>query len=129
MTRVYVAASQHEYQRARKAMFELRFAGCTVSHDWTLEVEAHRFIKPSEDQLFEYALSDYRGVAECDVLLVLTPEREDWGKGMWTELGIALDRFKRCIVTGPGRDSNVFTRMAERYETDQDGVEAIIAAL
>jgi hypothetical protein len=126
VTRVYVAASQHEYKRARAAMFELRFAGCTITHDWTLEVEAHRYIEPSEVELQRYALADYRGVVDCDVLLVLTPERPDWGKGMHTELGIALDRHRRIVVTGPGRCSNVFMYLCERYATDQDGIDAIV---
>jgi hypothetical protein len=122
--RVYVAASQHEYKRARAAMFELRFAGCTISHDWTLEVG--NYPATSDDQKHEAAIADYRGVVECDVLLVLTPEREDWGCAMYTELGIALDRFKRCIIVGPQRERNIFAYLCERYVTDQDGIDAIV---
>lgn len=127
MKKVYVAASQHDYLRARYAMSELKLAGFTITHDWTVEVEEHRDRPGSDDELYEAAQLDFRGVVDCDVLLVLTPVRQDWGCAMWTELGIALDRLKRCIITGPQRDRNIFARFGERYEYDRDGIDCIIA--
>lgn len=127
--KAYVAASQYDLYRARWAMDELRLAGVTISHDWTAEVEGNLGRVPDEDEMREAALNDYRGVVAADVLLVLTPVRRDWGCALWTELGIALDRHKRVIIVGPQRNRNIFARLCETYETDSDGVDAVIGML
>ncbi len=123
--RVYVAASQHDWQRARDVMDACTRAGHTVSHDWTCEVEDHLTRPATEGELYRYATVDKRGVGRADVLLALTPERADWGCALWTELGFALARHMRCIVTGPRRDANIFSRLCERYETDAEGLDAL----
>lgn len=125
--KVYVAASQHEYQRARKAMFELRFAGCEITHDWTVEVGD--FPATTDDDRYEAARADFIGVVQADVILLLTPDRPDWGCAMYTELGIGLALDRRCIIVGPQRDRNIFAYLCERYETDQDGIDAIVEAM
>lgn len=51
---------------------------------------------------------DRAGVQTAHIVLCLTPDRKDWGRGMWSELGMGIVLGKRCIVTGPGRDWNVF---------------------
>ena len=128
--KAYVAASQYDLHRARWAMDELRLAGIDITHDWTQEVESNAGKTITDDECREAALNDYKGVVNCDVLLVLTPVRRDWGCAMWTELGIALDRHRRIVVVGPQRNRNIFGRvLCETYETDAEGVDAIVGML
>lgn len=120
--RIYVAASQHDWQRARDAMASLRTFGHTITHDWTGEVEHHAAIAPREDELRLYAEQDFEGVRSCDAILALTPPWKSWGCGLWTELGIALAMGKLCIVTGPRCDANIFARLCTRVGTDLEGL-------
>lgn len=97
----------------------LKRLGCSITHDWTLEGFDH---EPTEAELRTYADLDIDGVRRADVLLVLTPERHDWGCGMWAELGIATALGKRIIVAGPQRDRCIFALKATRVESDIEGV-------
>ena len=124
--RVYVAASQHDWLRARRVMRDLEAAGLTVSHDWTIQVEEHLGQDPDEDTKRWCAEMDYQGVRDADALLVLTPLWKQWGAGLWTELGIALAMGKLIVVTGPRRDSNIFTQLAVRVSSDQDGIMTLV---
>lgn len=122
--RIYVAGSQHDWPRARHVMDELTRRGHVISHDWTCEVEDHATTPATPEELIHYAKLDLAGVQTAHIVLCLTPERKDWGRGLWTEMGIGLALNKRVIVTGPGRDWNIFASLCERYSTDEEGIGA-----
>jgi hypothetical protein len=126
--RVYVAAAQEDWPRARAAMHVLRAAGCIITADWTDEVESHVGAPATTAQLREYGRRDRDGVRSAHIVLCLTPDSKDKGCGLYGELAIGVDRGKRVIVTGPNRDRSIFAHLeeAERYETDLEGVAACL---
>lgn len=123
---VYVAAAQEDYKRARAAMTLLRYLGCNITHDWTREVEEHADAPATPVELARYACLDREGVTAAEVVLVLSPNTKDKGCGVWAELGIAVAQAKRVVITGPLRDRCIFGAFATKYETDLEGVLALV---
>jgi hypothetical protein len=118
---VYVASSQHEHARAQAVMARARAAGCTVTHDWTVEVTTTPATTDAER--YDAACADHMGVVDADAIIVLGPERKDWGCAMWTELGIALAMGKLCIVVGGER--NIFSHLCIRALNDDVALQIL----
>lgn len=125
-TRVYVAAAQEDYLRARAAIELITKLGGVVTHDWTYEVEVSRDRPPSPAERATYARLDLDGVHSADVVLCLTPETPAHGCGLYAELGMGVALRKRVIVTGTLRARCIFAELAEMYRTDVEGVAACL---
>lgn len=98
--------------------------GHVISHDWTIEVEEHASTPATHEELQVYAKMDRAGVQTAHIVLCLTPDRDDWGCALWSELGMGVVLGKRVIVTGALRDRNIFASLCERYATDEEGIGA-----
>lgn len=108
--KAYVATKFEEASLAKSTMRALEALGHTVTHDWTNE-NADGL---SGDALTAYlrgcAERDVKGVVDCDVFVLLNHPN---GKGMFTELGIAIALKKRIIVVQRGLSSNIFLFLSE----------------
>lgn len=105
-------------------MEKLKAVGHEITHDWTVHEDGDR----KGEELLEFfrkcAYEDFEGVANCDMVLLLNHEH---GKGMFTEMGIALALGKPVIVTDVNKANNIFFRLPGIYvlETVDEAVDFI----
>jgi nucleoside 2-deoxyribosyltransferase len=124
VTRIYVAASSRELDRAERVMNELRKWGFEISHDWIPGVRdamAAGIEEAKADDTFAFAaaFADLRGVADADVLVFLAPTATS--KMAWAEFGYALALNIPCIVAHDDRDKrnqSIVTRLAHQHCED-----------
>lgn len=108
----------------RWAMREVIAAGCVITLDWLAEVEAAGV---SDDGLNDcdrrrYARADLDAIDRADVVWLLAAP---YGRGSWVELGYALSRQKRVIVSGPEARRSIFCALAIERATDNLGLECL----
>ena len=101
MTRVYVAGSSREMERAESAMTLLRSHGVEVAYDWCA---AMRRDGPDSEMLRPALVAGLRtalaAVRRSEVLWLLDPEQPT--TGAWCELGYAAGLGTvEIIVSGP----------------------------
>jgi len=103
--KVYVATKFEEATLAKRTMEALEVDGHSITHDWTGENSSGKEGEELRKYLLKCALADLNGVKDCDVLILLNHPH---GKGMFTELGMALAFGKKVIVYAPERANNIF---------------------
>lgn len=96
--KIFVAGKFEEKERVRRAMTFLKSKGHEITCDWTqatlegltdIELRAH---------YRKHARIDMQGVEEAELFVLLLHEH---GKGLWTELGMALMKHIPVIVSQP----------------------------
>ena len=97
MNKVYVAGSYADRENIRKMIELLEFNRFEITENWTW----HESVE--EEKKEEYAKRDFRGVAQCDVFILVIPPKASPGK--YTELGMALAWNKFIIAIGNPGDS------------------------
>src|SRR5258708_6108728 len=105
--KVYVASAFAYFARTRVVQVLARARGHGGSCGWTQKVgkfESDGAVPVSRAR--ESAEADIRGVADADVLIVLSPvaSRKDLGCGMWVEMGMALARGIPVVISGGQKD-------------------------
>ena len=95
--KIYVASAFGNQVAVREAQARLRDRGATITHDWTRE-DASEATGAVQDYLTECADNDFRGIEECDVLILL--DHPDC-RSAYCEVGIALGLGKHVIVVSP----------------------------
>lgn len=95
--RVYVASSFHRKQDVRAMQIALCQAGHEITVDWTPEDATGMHGKELYDYMQRAAEVDLRGVEEAHAIVVI---HDDRGRGMATELGIAIARGILVVVVG-----------------------------
>jgi nucleoside 2-deoxyribosyltransferase len=108
--KAYVASKFEEAPLASDVMRELEALGHIITHDWTNENADGLSGGALTTYLRECAERDVKGVVDCDVLVLLNHPH---GKGMFTELGIAIARKKRIIVVQRSLSNNIFLFLSE----------------
>jgi hypothetical protein len=103
--KVYVATKFEQATYAKKTMEALESAGHTITHDWTGENSDGMEDDVLKQYLVRCANSDLNGVKDCDVLLLLNHQH---GKGMFTELGMAIAFDKKVVVVDAWKAHNIF---------------------
>lgn len=127
MTRVYIAASSDEINRAERWSAWLRVRGADVVSTWPACVRAVGAANPhdaSRGQRRSWSGGCLLEVATCDVLWLLVPA-VGHGRGAYAELGAAHALNKRLVASGDVLQS-VFTAQAEEFHTDAEAAMAII---
>jgi hypothetical protein len=112
--KVYVAAKFEAKEAARTAMAALVSAGHEITHDWTAHEEPAlpgdgSLTDAQRDFFRDCAADDFTGVFEADVLVLLNHEH---GKGMFTEMGIALAYGMPVFVVDIAKARNIFFHAA-----------------
>jgi nucleoside 2-deoxyribosyltransferase len=131
MTRVYVAASSREYERARRAMRMLEARGGKVAIDWTLPVEQlaqHRCSTAdmSDGYAREAAEKNLLALRDSKALLFLAPQTIS--RDSWVELGFALALGIPVAVGGDAARHSISTRLVPRFETDEEAIDWLLDA-
>jgi hypothetical protein len=103
--KIYVATKFEQAAYAKKVMEALESAGHSITHDWTGEVSEGKEEDELKQFLLKCASADFEGVRNCDLLLLLNHQH---GKGMFTELGMALAFNKKVIVIDGWKANNIF---------------------
>lgn len=122
--KIYVATKFEDGPFAKKVMESLQSAGHSITHDWTGESSAGKEGEELKQYLLKCATWDLEGVVSCDALILLNHPH---GKGMFTELGIALALRKPVIVVKPGVANNIFFHLPEcrTVETVGEAIELV----
>ena len=89
MSKVYVASSLLNKERAAHVMNIFRNHGAEVTHDWTTHGQVF-----SEEELRKYGEDEYRGVVDSNVLFFIQPGRS----GAHVELGIGIALNKTIVI-------------------------------
>ena len=131
MTRVYVAASSREYERARRAMRVIEARGAKVAIDWTFPVEQlsqHRCSTAdmSDGYAREAAEKNLLALRDSTALLFLTPQTIS--RDSWVELGFALALGLDVAVAGSAACHSISTRLAPRFATDEEAIAWLLDA-
>lgn len=122
---IYVAGKFEAKEEVRRVQNLLIDGGHTISSDWTQESTEGLEGEALQAYLAECAVKAVNGVLECDVMVLLTHEL---GKGMYTELGLAIAYGRVVYVVG--RTRNIFYNLPQDYGIKIFGtVEAAISAL
>lgn len=112
--KIYVAAKFEEGPLAHETMEKLKSMGHLITHDWTKENDSGL----SGAELAKYrnkcAMADVNGVRDADLLFLINHPN---GKGMFTELGIALAHKKPVIVVDRSKANNIFLHITEPGES------------
>lgn len=122
--RIYVASKFENTTEVWEAMNLLRGMGHTITHDWTHENPGDRKGGDLAVFLAECAQKDMDGVETADALLVINHPA---GKGMWTEMGMAIAWGIPVFFCCPERAYNIFTELpgVEKFATIAEAVTAI----
>lgn len=87
----YIASKLENFEQVQYLRDMLNKQGWTHTYDWT----QHGSVKTvSTEILKEVAEKEFQGVADADVVIVLTPQ----GRGTHVELGIALALGKKVFI-------------------------------
>jgi hypothetical protein len=118
---IYVAAASAEIDLAERCMAELRRHGWRITADWCAEM---RNAGPDHGlphwRQQHHTRADLAGVAEADVLWLLSAAPGTETRGAWVELGYALRGNGRIVVSG---EQSLFTSLAhERFETHEEAL-------
>jgi hypothetical protein len=94
--KVYVAGASAEILRAEAFVKRLRAAGFEITFDWPAMIRSVGSANGglTDDQRNDASYHALAGVDECEVLVLLVPEKPSIG--CWVELGYA---FQGCIDT------------------------------
>lgn len=119
--KIYIATKYTSKRRAKKLMKQVRGAGHSITVDWT---KTDQKVENNENSLSEIATMDAIGVSDADALLLLTTKHG--GRGMYTELGIAIARKIPTIVIGRHLN-NIFYFMPEcvRVKNNKEALKAL----
>ncbi len=89
--RFYIASKLENFSQVQYVRDRLEEHGWTHTYDWT----QHGSVKTvSTEILKDVAEKEFNGVADADVVIVLTPQ----GRGTHVELGIALALGKKVFI-------------------------------
>lgn len=128
--RVYVAGASAEVMLVRGYMARLRAAGITITHDWTDDVVALGADASvlTREQRLSIAARDLAAIDAADVFWLLAPTLPTRSTGCWVELGFALRaaRRPRVLVSGEGASVCVFSALAERFDSHENGFRRVL---
>lgn len=111
--KIYVAGKWEEKERVREVQEQLRAAGHTITHDWTME--------PVGAVRLDCALMDKQGVLDAEAYVGVF-EKDLPYKGAMSELGIAVATGIPIYILGTFCDNNIFTALPEVHR----GLEGLL---
>lgn len=126
---IYLAGASAEVDMVADYMARLRVHGIEIAHDWTLSVIANRALgKPDSELTHEerlrHAIADFDGVAQSDILWLLTPVGPS--TGAFAEFGIALARGIKIVCSGTWKRC-IFTELCPpRFDKHDDAFQWIL---
>lgn len=132
VSKVYVAGSSAELERAERAIAELEAAGIVVTSTWPLNVRDQGGIaNPTEaprDLRQRYSTSCLGQLRDADLLWVLVPDRAAPTIGAWVEYGYAIAFNKQIVFSGDTRQS-IFCSLGLEFASDERAHAYIVSAV
>ena len=101
--RLYVAGKWFDRTLIRSYIQQLRSAGVSITHDWTLTEEED---KKSDEDCARFAEMDLNGVSESDGVVVVLTDPTYAYRGTCVECGAALGLRKPILVINLVPDSD-----------------------
>ena len=104
--KIYLAGASSDLAACEHWRDKLIAAGHVITHDWVSDVQAaiacglRDHDHPPEERR-AFALKDLRGVADADLVWILSSDGNSIGR--WVELGFALAAARPLIGSGPWR--------------------------
>jgi nucleoside 2-deoxyribosyltransferase len=87
----YIASKLENFEQVKVLSAKLKAAGWIHTYDWT----THLSVKETDEEtLRRVGENELNGVADADVVIVLTPQ----GRGTHVEMGIAIGLGKRVYL-------------------------------
>jgi nucleoside 2-deoxyribosyltransferase len=112
MSKLYVAASFEQKEKALQLYDILKAKGHIITADWTThkEIASLPTFKERETLAKQYAIEDTNGITSADVFILLLSERKSTGTHI--ELGVALGstNVKQIFLVSNDNDSQLFYR-------------------
>lgn len=128
MTRIYLAASSRELERAKHWAERLEREGFELTAKWWEDVEAEVDANPTDhDARIKYARKDVFAVARADFLWLLVPPHGVHSHGAFLEYGLALGGEARRVASGDTKRS-IFLALGEEFETDEEAFWFLMSA-
>lgn len=127
--RVYVAGASAEVDMVATFIGRLREAGVVITYDWTADVLTSRARGVRDEDLTPgvrqaCATADLQGVAQADVMWLLTPANAS--TGAWTELGFAIGTGTPLIISGEQARRSIFTEGRHCVATHEDALRHLL---
>jgi nucleoside 2-deoxyribosyltransferase len=104
-TKFYIASRLENAETVRVLAKLLEERGWSLTYDWT------KLGPVRDDRLPDVAKAEITGVEWADVLILLLPG----GRGAHVELGIALARGKKVLITSPTTDPFTLTEATSAF--------------
>lgn len=127
MTRVYVAASSADIDRAERWMAALRDAGHQVTSTWTANVRKVGAANPrhaSEAERVLWSTDCFVQISASDLVWLLVPPPEKPSFGAWIEVGYALAcqqlEGTRSLISSGDTKQSIFCAMGVELVHDAD---------
>lgn len=116
--KIYIASkwSDDGIKQAREAMAALEIDGHSITHNWCDEDPGDRQGDELALYLWQCAVADLRGVEAADAVVAFP---HDYGKGLYSEIGVALTRGIPVILVSPKAERMrcIFEVLCTRVET------------
>ncbi len=124
--KVYVAGSSAEMEDVERFMNALRAEKIEITCDWPAAIRAAGDANPADDAIREKAANeDLDGVESADIFWLMVPAQKG-SAGAWVELGYAIARDMRIVISGEFRKC-IFTSLAdEMFDTHEAALAHII---
>ena len=120
---VYVAGSSSERSRVHAAMDSVRDAGLELTLDWLAAIDRVGAASPTDPAVrADAARADLDAIDRADVVWLLAPHPGSTSTGAWTELGYALAKGKRVVVSGDATRSIFVSGAEAEVATDGDAL-------
>lgn len=120
--KLYVAGASREIALVESYVHRVREAGAVITYDWCAAMRAETRADHAipSDELQVYATNDLSGIAHADSFWLLAPEEPSLG--CWTELGYALARGRRVVVSGPWQRCIFAHRAEHKFSAHDDAL-------
>ena len=113
--KVYVSAAYKEAHNAKIAIEAVKASEHFITYDWTNEAIGDKTVEETAEYIRQCAAHCKAGVTDCDAILILANKN---GRGMFSELGMALALDKLIVVVKPCVGDNIFFFLPECHKVD-----------
>lgn len=112
--KIYISGPFDNKGYVRLFMEELRKRGHEITFDWTA-------VPTIDKNNYEYnnnAKAAFDGISQCDTLIAVFNNPKYMGRGIFTEIGIALGMGKKVIIYNQENMVNLTFLNSDRIETN-----------
>ena len=120
MTRLYIAGSGADLDRAARWIGLARAAGFEVENDWPAAIRRVGERHPGGDPGLVAFNACYGPVRRADAFWLLSPPSDRPTVGAWVELGLAVEECGEIVISGPTAFDNIFHRLGHHVQKSDE---------